>query len=260
MSWRMATSLGATGTEGLLGEVNASAPQRSKASDGGIGDAAHSSRTSDHNPCDCHAVVCARDFTHDPAGGFDSYAFADWLAARVVRLEPRVKYIISNRRICSGQGQSYPAGVWRPYAGSNPHTKHCHVSVRHGPEQFDATTAWGWSSAVVPGPPPPAPALAEPAVPVPTSFPAPPPPYPIPSGHWYGPESTDARNHSGYAAADRPWVRYLVQLLAARGWTYVVDADRFTPPFATQVESFQVQRGLGVDGLVGPETFGALHA
>jgi len=48
MSWRVATSLGATGTEGLLGEINASAPNRSKASDGSIGDEAHSSRTSDH--------------------------------------------------------------------------------------------------------------------------------------------------------------------------------------------------------------------
>ena len=63
-------------------EINAAAPNRNKASDGSIGGADHSASTSDHNPCDCHDKVCARDFTHDPAGGFDSYHFAHWLAER----------------------------------------------------------------------------------------------------------------------------------------------------------------------------------
>jgi len=259
MSWRMANSLGATATAGLLGEINASAPNRNKASDGGIGDPAHSARTSDHNPCDCHDVVCARDFTHDPAGGFDSYAFADWLARRVVSLEPRVKYIISNKRICSGQGQSYPAGVWRPYTGSNPHTKHAHVSVRHGPSLFDHAGSWGWSADVPPAPEPPPSTLTPPATAPPRVFPAPPPTYPLPAGHWYGPESSDSRNHSGFHVADRPWVRYLVQTLENRGWLYVDDADTFTPPFREQVQSFQRFAGIEDDGLIGQETFTALH-
>lgn len=140
MSWYVGRSL-----DQLLNEINASAPNRSKASDGSIGDANHSSRESDHNPCDCHRAVCARDFTHDPGGGFDSYAFANWLAERTKGPENRVKYIISNGRIASGQGQSYPAGVWRTYTGSNPHDHHCHVSVRHGPELFDNTKNWAWS-------------------------------------------------------------------------------------------------------------------
>jgi hypothetical protein len=142
MSWYVGASL-----DQLLAEINASAPNRSKASDGSIGDANHSSRESDHNPCDCHDAVCARDYTHDPAGGFDSYAFANWLAERTKHDESRVKYIISNGRIASGQGQSYPAGVWRTYTGSNPHDHHCHVSVRHGPEHFNDTRSWNWSGA-----------------------------------------------------------------------------------------------------------------
>jgi hypothetical protein len=144
MSWRLARALGGTGTEGLLGEINAAAPQRSKASDGGIGDPAHSSRTSDHNPCECCDVVAARDFTHDPTGGFDSYAFAEWLRHRVLSGERRVRYVISNRRIYSGQGQGHPPGVWRPYSGTNPHAHHVHVSVRHGPDFYDDPAPWGW--------------------------------------------------------------------------------------------------------------------
>jgi hypothetical protein len=146
--WRLAKALGATGKDGLLAEINTRSPDRSKASDGGIGDAAHSARSSDHNPCDCCRVVCARDFTHDPKGGFDSYAFAEWLRGRV-RAEPpeaRVKYVISNGRIFSGLGQPHPPGVWRPYSGKNKHAHHVHVSVRHGAALYDDAGPWGWSA------------------------------------------------------------------------------------------------------------------
>jgi hypothetical protein len=88
-------------------------------------------------------VVTARDFTHDPKGGFDSYEFAEWLRQRVEKgLESRVKYVISNGRIYSGMGQSHPAGVWRNYTGSNKHAHHVHVSVRHG--HFDDEKPWDW--------------------------------------------------------------------------------------------------------------------
>jgi hypothetical protein len=145
MAWRVARALGGTGTEGLLGEVNAAAPKRSKVSDGGIGDTRHAAQKSDHNPCECCAVVCARDFTHDPAGGFDSYAFAEWLRQRVAAgAEPRVKYVISNGRIFSGAEQPHARGVWRRYTGSNPHAHHVHVSVHHGAALYDNAAPWGW--------------------------------------------------------------------------------------------------------------------
>ena len=73
MSYRIAKSLGL-----LAATVNAAAPNRSKASDGWIGDASHAARKSDHNPNRTpgdgipDGVVCALDITHDPANGCDA--------------------------------------------------------------------------------------------------------------------------------------------------------------------------------------------
>lgn len=119
MAWRLAKGL-----ERLREQVNAKYPQRSKASDGTVGDTAHSARKSDHNP-DSRGIVHAMDLTHDPRNGFDSYKFADHLL-RVQ--DPRLSYVISNGRIGSGPRGVSP-GVWRKYTGSNPHDHHVHVSI-----------------------------------------------------------------------------------------------------------------------------------
>jgi len=141
MAWRLAKSL-----EILRAQVNAKWPARSKSSDGSIGDEHHSARTSDHNPDD-GGVVRAIDITHDPKGGFDSYAFADMLLKKQDR---RLKYVISNRRI--GSGPAGPAaGVWRPYTGTNPHDHHCHISVIAGPAG-DATDPWNIDGVAAPTP------------------------------------------------------------------------------------------------------------
>jgi hypothetical protein len=118
MSWRVARSL-----EQLLAQINAGHPGRSKASDGSIGDTAHAATKSEHNP-DSLGIVRARDFTHDPPR-FDAGAFAEQLR---INRDPRIKYIISNRRICAGNAGPSP-WVWRPYNGLDPHTGHVHLSV-----------------------------------------------------------------------------------------------------------------------------------
>jgi hypothetical protein len=122
-AWIVAESL-----DRLLQQLNALAPHRSKASDGGIGDELHATRDSDHNPwlvLSGQRIVTARDFTHHPAGGLDCAQLRDSL---IRARDSRIKYIIFNRQIISGAGGPQP-WVRRPYTGSNPHTKHLHLSV-----------------------------------------------------------------------------------------------------------------------------------
>lgn len=135
MAWRLAHGL-----EKLRSQVNAQWTNRSKDSDGSIGDEHHSARASDHNP-DGAGVVHAIDITHDPKSGFDSYAFADLLLKKQDR---RLKYVISNRRIGAGPAGPSP-GVWRKYTGINPHDHHCHVSIMSGP-LADDTADWSIDS------------------------------------------------------------------------------------------------------------------
>lgn len=142
--WRVARSL-----EVLRAEIDAAAPGRSKRSDGAIGDAAHASSDSDHNPND-QGVVCARDFTHDPAASADMHR----MSRRIVAVSPpALKYVIWDRKIWS---RARASEGWRAYTGSNPHTKHMHVSVGRGPDgessgPYDDASPWG----IAPGSKPP---------------------------------------------------------------------------------------------------------
>lgn len=108
-------------------------PARSRASDGIVSDQAHRLRVSDHNP-DAQGYCCAFDLTHDPTHGVDAHALAEELRRR---REPRVKYMISNRRITGP-----PGWAWRPYTGANPHQSHIHVSITQA-GKMDCSPWWG---------------------------------------------------------------------------------------------------------------------
>ena len=133
MSWRLANSLTT-----LRNQVNAAYPNRSKVSDGTIGDAAHAASASDHNP-NRNGVVCALDLTHDPKNGFDAHALAEHLRKN---RHPNLRYVISNARI-AGYWNNWQ---WRPSVG---HYQHCHISVgTHSVgdgqtyDNYDSTQAW----------------------------------------------------------------------------------------------------------------------
>lgn len=136
--WRLALSLAK-----LRDQIDALFPGRTKASDGTIGDAAHASRASDHNPWikdGDTGVVTAMDITCDHGDGADTEALAERL--RLTR-DPRIKYVIFERRMFSAYpARGVPAWTWRPYGGTNPHTKHFHISVQPGKSLYDSTLPW----------------------------------------------------------------------------------------------------------------------
>ena len=124
MNYYLAPSLVA-----LRGEINARWPNRDKTSDGWIGDTAHSSRVSDHNP-DEKGCVYAIDVD------IDGINIQRVLNAAVG--DPRVWYVIYNRIIRS---RTYD---WQPraYTGSNPHDHHIHISIRYEYFAENDTSTW----------------------------------------------------------------------------------------------------------------------
>ena len=125
MSYRIAPA-----AQCLLDQASALWPNRSRASDGTIGDTSHAARASDHNP-DSRGIVHAADLTHDPANGCDNNVLSERIKG-----DPRVKYVIWNRRIWNPS----ISRTWRPYTGTNPHDHHMHVSVLT--ERENDTSPW----------------------------------------------------------------------------------------------------------------------
>ena len=114
----------------LLRQASAIAPKRMKASDGLLPSAAHLkiSPNSDHN------TGLAVDLTHDPKNGIDCELIFEKL-----KEDERIAYLIFNKKIWSRQRRKEGN---RKYSGSNPHTKHLHVSI-NSTHSAD-TSPWFW--------------------------------------------------------------------------------------------------------------------
>jgi len=136
--------------------LNAKYPRRDKASDGTIGDAAHATRSSDHNPwivVGAYGVVRARDVDKD---GIDAAAIVEQLRLLGLAGDPRLRnggYIIFNGRITKPDFSG-----WAIYTGANKHTAHFHISFSTVVAGFDSNATWyilgGSSPAPVPAPAP----------------------------------------------------------------------------------------------------------
>lgn len=120
----------------LLNEVNAAYPGRSKTADGIVGDYAHSTRSSGHNP-NSKGIVCALDITHDPKRCPGNEIAEALRSSR----DPRLLYVIWNRRIFDGAEGDKP-WTWHAYTGADPHTGHVHVSLRQTARYYDDRSPW----------------------------------------------------------------------------------------------------------------------
>jgi hypothetical protein len=118
-------------------EVNSRWPGRDKASDGTIGDEAHQSSDSDHNP-DADQSVDAWDMDVNLYGASKGIPYDDleFLKDRFQAHEAS-QYWIHNRVIASRDDG------WKRwnYSGDNPHDKHIHWNTRSSHE--DSTKPWG---------------------------------------------------------------------------------------------------------------------
>jgi hypothetical protein len=114
----------------VLRQATAISPSRKKASDGLLPSKAHISQSPDSD----HNTGYAVDLTHDPESGVDCSDIFEKL-----KEDKRVKYLIFNKKIWSKDKARLGN---RPYTGSNPHTKHLHISINNG--YGDDTSPWFW--------------------------------------------------------------------------------------------------------------------
>jgi hypothetical protein len=81
------------------------------------------------------------------------------------------------------------------------------------------------------------------------------PKFPYPSDEWIGQPSDDPRNHSGcYGGIDTENVKTWQKKMKDRGWSLGVDGC-YGPESEGVCRDFQSEKGLTVDGDVGPKTW-----
>ncbi|MFF0174173.1 peptidoglycan-binding domain-containing protein [Micromonospora profundi] len=195
----------------LRNEINARWPNRDRASDGWIGDTAHQATKSDHNP-DQDNSVNALDVDRD---GIDPQ-----LVVRRAIAHPSTQYVIFDRTIWSRTRGFTPSR----YTGSNPHTKHLHVSVSHATDLENSRRPWGIATA--------APTVAL--------------------------KLGERVLRKGSTGGDVRELQTLANTLGAKP-PLAVDGD-FGSRTEAWVRDFQKAKKLTVDGLVGPKTVAALRA
>lgn len=83
------------------------------------------------------------------------------------------------------------------------------------------------------------------------------PNFPLPKGHWYGVESSNPKNHSGYYTKDRAGIKQFQAKLKQRGWSISVDGI-FGNGTKKVVGQYQAEKGLRKDYAVGAKTWAAI--
>jgi len=230
-------------------QMNHRFPNRDHGADGTIGDTAHQSHASSHNPDitgdpeyrdhDSLDEVRAIDFDkdlRDVHGVTMEQVVQRWITKARAGQMPFVRYFIYNKRIWHRRDNF----TTRAYTGSNQHTDHAHVNSDFNQAADTAHgTNWFVSDLGLPTPKPPSPS-------------------PSPSMTVLKQGSTgDAVRHVQQFLKDvfpayRQWVP------VKRGQMIAVDGD-FGPQTKAWVEEFQARAEIHIDGEVGPETLGKMR-
>lgn len=125
----------------LRNEINEEHPHRDRSSDGWIGDADHAARVSDHNADPVTKVVRALDVDHD---GIDKVKLR-----QTAFNSPRTEYVIQDWKIYR-RATGFKA---EKYTGTNGHTGHTHISIRHGSKWENDRRSWVYRNGGVVGGP-----------------------------------------------------------------------------------------------------------
>lgn len=148
------------GMTNLRNQINKVGPERDKASDGTIGNAAHATGTSGHNPDLTGNAEYKDGDSKDEVRAIDTDNSGPWLpgvtAEKIVQhlvekgrsgnLETQIRYLIYNRRIWAAS----TGWVTQVYNGASPHTEHIHASGAYNQAADENTTYdYGLESLVI---------------------------------------------------------------------------------------------------------------
>lgn len=135
----------------LREEFDTLAPNRDKSSDGSIGDSAHASSSSDHNPDETGATPYEDADNINEVHAIDVDAnlnLSGWTMTRAVNIiverhrvgvDDRLQNVIYNKKVWS---RSW-GWTEREYTGSNPHDGHAHFSSRYTLAEETDERPWG---------------------------------------------------------------------------------------------------------------------
>ena len=183
-----------------------------------------------------HATGRALDFmvTADTSVGD---VIADYVWQHRARLG--LVHVIWRQRIKSTKVQP---GVWRTMSDRGSPTEN-HMDHPHCFFDGRAVNAKGsGSSSSTPAAPRPKTGRTAPA-------------FPLPRGSYFGPKSGPNSSVSGYYSHRSDLKKWQARM-AARGWRITADG-LYGPATAKVARSFQAEKGLAVDGLIGPATWAA---
>ena len=108
----------------LRNQIDDNFADRSRRSDGWVGDTRHTKTKSDHNPLPPTMVVRAFDCDADLGGHKNTSAHLANQIRLAAKKDKRIAYVIHNGRIASWV-LNYK---WRKYSGVNSHHSHIHIS------------------------------------------------------------------------------------------------------------------------------------